>query len=142
MPEWAPVALTLGIALGGALICWGVYRRMLDEFDRRLALGDARFRKMDEEAVKSAFEDGDTRARLKAVERTAQKIDGVERELVDFRAESRTQHQNFKEALEGLRASLQGVNRQLANIASKGLEYHAPEPPEDPHIETRRRATR
>lgn len=115
-PIIAGVAVTAAGLGAGGLVGWGVFKRMMAEFDRRLERGDARFKKQDEDAIEAAREAGRNEVRLANVEKTAAKVDEVRDELIEFRTEARLGHEAHGSCLEKIQFTLQGMQRQLADV--------------------------
>lgn len=131
---WAAVVIQGGLGL----FFLGKAKGLLDAVNARVAVLGAKLDGVDHFTDESLSDRARLNARVAALEAdqahgealreaVAANVQKTREELAAFRGAAEEQHRNMSASMEAVQRDLQGVNRQLANIATERLAYRATE---------------
>ncbi len=131
---WAAVVIQGGLGL----FFLGKAKGLLDAVDARVGVLGAKLDGVDRFAGETLSDRARLNARVAALESdqahgealreaVAANVQKTREELAAFRGAAEEQHRNTSAAMESVRRDLQGVNRQLANLATERLAFRATE---------------
>lgn len=129
MPNWVPVAVTVALTVFGLLVAVGVYKQIIRDVQKRLDLGDQRFAEWDKQRVADARGEGDFGARLRQVEDGVKAHAHLGEQLARFEGATEAKLSSLGDGVAGMRRDIAAINRILANIAQRGLEWHPTDTP-------------
>lgn len=123
--HWITLLEALAILLVGAAIQWGILKRSMAEFEKKMDAVWARFQTLDQHAILAAGHDGEVEARLRICEAAVDVGSKTREEFVAFRAEARIIATNANDSQAETRRSLAGLTSQVRELAKSYFDMQS-----------------